>query len=219
MLECRSNALTLPSSLRLLRRAMRTCEPDRTAVCRTDKGLHADDDGMRKSATRSRRRGTLIQDTSAVAGECQRLHAARTGAFATASSARRPSAPTLACQPEGSSSRGTDDAPLADLVLLQRANLSLVHLGLVLVREVGDVAVELARRVMRRMRGARRAGKADQQVIWASRAVCILHSDSRHGWRWLGGVSSSNPRLDPLPSSTTAALAERPWLARIRQNS
>lgn len=39
MLECRSKALIFPSSLRLLRRATRTWDPDRTAVCSTDNGL------------------------------------------------------------------------------------------------------------------------------------------------------------------------------------
>lgn len=39
MLECRSKAFIFPRSLRLLRRATRTCDPDRTAVCSTDSGL------------------------------------------------------------------------------------------------------------------------------------------------------------------------------------
>lgn len=39
MLECRSKALTLPRSLRLFRKAMRTCDPARTAVWRTESGL------------------------------------------------------------------------------------------------------------------------------------------------------------------------------------
>ena len=41
MLECRSKAFIFPRSLRLLRRATRTWDPDRTAVCSTDNGLRS----------------------------------------------------------------------------------------------------------------------------------------------------------------------------------
>lgn len=45
MLECRSNAFIFPRSLRLLRRATRTWDPDRTAVCSTDNGLRGEGGG------------------------------------------------------------------------------------------------------------------------------------------------------------------------------